>query len=84
MMGAGAAGRCAVQRCGVEFVAVAARGRGVWGRAAVAFGVALAAAGVCVPAAQAWSTNMEIAFQADTGYLWTWTINNPGSIPAWG
>jgi Ca2+-binding RTX toxin-like protein len=79
MIGAGAAGRCAVQGCGVELAAVAARVRGVWGRAVVAFGVALAAAGVCVPAAQAWSTNMEIAFQADTGYLWTWTIDNPGS-----
>ncbi len=53
--------------------------RRVWGHAAVAFVVALAAACVSVPAAQAWSKTMEIGFQASSGDLWTWTIDNPGS-----
>ena len=80
MMGcAGAVWRCAVRRCGVELAGVTAGVRRVWGRAAVAFVVALAAACVSVPAAQAWSKTMEIGFQASSGDLWTWTIDNPGS-----
>jgi hypothetical protein len=85
MMGcAGAVWRCAVRRCGVEFAAVTAGVRRVWGRAAVAFVVALAAGCVSVSAAQAWSTTMEIGFQANSGDLWTWTIDNPGSATPYG
>ena len=80
MMGcAGAVWRCAVRRCGVELAAVTAGVRRVWGHAAVAIVVALAATCVSVPAAQAWSKTMEIGFQASSGDLWTWTIDNPGS-----
>ena len=58
--------------------------RCVLGRAAVAFVVALAAACGYVPAARAFSTNTEIAFQANTGDLWTWAIDNPGSSTGMG
>jgi hemolysin type calcium-binding protein len=78
-MGAGGTGVCVVRRCLVELAVLAASVRRVWGRAALAFVVVLAAACLSVPGAQAWSTNMEIAFQANTGDLWTWTIDNPGS-----
>ena len=83
-MGAGLAGLCAVRRLGVELAAVTASVRRVWGRHAVAIVAVLAAACVCVPAAQAWSTTMQIAFQANTGNLWNWTINDPGSATAYG
>ena len=78
-MGAGVAGLCAVRRGGVELAAVAASVRRVWGRSAVAFVVVLAAACVSVPAAQALSQVTEIAFQANTGNLWTYTVGDPGS-----
>jgi Ca2+-binding RTX toxin-like protein len=77
--GAGLVGLCAFRRLGVELAVVTASVRRVWVRPAVAIVVALAAACVCVPAAQAWSNTMQIAFQADTGDLWTWTIGDPGS-----
>src|SRR4051794_5365058 len=36
-------------------------------------------AGALFPSgAHAWSRNLQIAFQANTGNLWTWTIDNPG------
>jgi Ca2+-binding RTX toxin-like protein len=48
-----------------------------WGRAAVAIVAALAAVCVSVPAAQAMPWDTEIAIQANTGILWTWT--QPGA-----
>ena len=83
-MGAGLVGLCAFRRLGVELAVVTVSVRRVWVRPAVAFVVALAAACVCVPAAQAWSTTMQIAFQANTGNLWNWTINDPGSATPYG
>jgi Ca2+-binding RTX toxin-like protein len=53
-------------------------------RAAVALVVVVATACVCVASAQAWSTTMQIAFQANTGFLWNWTINDPGSRTPYG
>ena len=84
-MGAGVLSGCVLfRRLGVELAVVTVSVRRVWGRAAVAFVAALAAACVCVPAAQAWSKTMQIAFQANTGNLWNWTINDPGSGTPYG
>jgi hypothetical protein len=56
----------------------------VWRRAAVAIVAATAATCVSVPAAQAWPTTMQIAFQANTGDLWTFTASDPGSATPYG
>jgi hypothetical protein len=63
----------AVRRGGGQLAAVTARLPRAWQRAAVAIAAALSAACVSVPAAQALSLNTEIAIQANTGNLWTWT-----------
>ena len=63
-----------IRHRGVRLAVVTTPVRRVWGRATVALVAALAAAWVSVPAAQALSQVTEIAFQANTGSLWTWTL----------
>jgi hypothetical protein len=75
---AGARGLCVVGRGGDRVAAVAAGVSRVWGHVAVAVVVVLALC-VGVPAARALTLNTEIAFQANTGELWTWSINKQPS-----
>jgi hypothetical protein len=72
-MGGGLAGAWAVRRLD-DLAGAAPSIRRVWRGVGVTAVVTLAAACGLAPAAQALDRTTEIAVQANTGILWTWTI----------